>query len=70
MRGLRLPALVWLAASAAWAQAPRSDALYVNPAALVTASRLVGLAGASTGSRKHREHPHQLRRRRRPAPAP
>ncbi|MEW5741960.1 MAG: hypothetical protein AB1938_23800 [Myxococcota bacterium] len=55
MRRLRLTALVWLFASAAWAQTPRPDALYVNPAALVTASRLVGLAGASTGLSENTE---------------
>jgi hypothetical protein len=55
MRRVRLTVLVSLAASAAWAQAPRDDSLYVNPAALVTASRLVGMAGASTGLAENTE---------------
>lgn len=51
MRHAPLLALLWalLGSGAALAQAPRGDALYVNPAALVSSSRLVGLAGAATG---------------------
>lgn len=55
MRRADLLALVCLAAGPAWAQAPRDDVLYVNPAALVTASRLVGLSGASTGLAENTE---------------
>ena len=42
-------------ASPALAQTPRDDVLYVNPVGLVTASRLVGLAGASTGLAENTE---------------
>lgn len=54
MRRAGLAMLLCLGA-AAEAQVPRSDSLYVNPAALVTASRLVGLSGASTGLAENTE---------------
>lgn len=55
MRRAALLVLVSLAAVTAHAQTPRDDVLYVNPTALVTASRLVGLAGASTGLAENTE---------------